>query len=217
MKRLLYAKKNWGLAVIVLLAALLATVCSTTGGSFVKGTRGYLGPAIELSDIDVYDTSNILVPGKEYRFMPMFDSGWTHEASVKNGKMNLKLGIPPDNVLKSFTGNIEGIKLKISPPSVKVYETSFFYREEEGEIFLEYSIQPSKGKLSFDFVYLYYADQDAQIKGSVSASANGVRSKTSYDLTLKRGWNMVIRTGGADTRYKVNEPDNNFKWVVKQY
>ena len=118
MKRLLYIKKNWGFAAIVLLAALLATVCSTTGGSFASGTSGYLGPTIELSDIDVYDASNILVPGKEYGFVPMFDSGWTHEASVKDGKMNLKLGIPPENVLKLFTGKIEGMKLKISPPSV---------------------------------------------------------------------------------------------------
>jgi len=220
MKRLLYAKKNWGLAAIVLLAALLATFCSTTGGSFARGTSGYLGPTIEMSDIDVYDASNILIPGKEYGFVPMFDSGWTHEASVKDGKMNLKLGIPPEGALKPFTGIEEGTKLNISPPSVKIYVTSLFYRKEEEGMYLEYSGQSSKGIPSSDFVYLYYADQDARIKGSISARSTkggGGKSKTTYDLTLKRGWNMVIRTGGADIKYRVGEPDRKFKWVVTKY
>ena len=87
-------------------------------------------------------------------------------------------------------------------------------------MYLEYSGQSSKGIPSSDFVYLYYADQDAQINGSISAistKGSGGKSKTTYDLALKRGWNMVIRTGGADTKYKVGEPNSNFKWVITRY
>ena len=206
-----------GLAVIWLLAILPATGCATTGDYF-KGTKGNLGPTVHLNDIPVDDPDNVMVSGAEYRFVPMFDSGWTHEVYVKDGRMYLTLGTPPGHILKPFTGHIPEAKIAtMKPETAKGHETSFFYKEETIGLSLEYIRPFVRGKPTFDFVYPYYVNEDAIIKDTITLKGAGGQTKTTYNLTLKSGWNVVNRVAsGTTTRYKVGEPRSGFKWIVRR-
>jgi hypothetical protein len=219
MNRFFNIKRIWGKAFLTLLVTSLTAACATTGGGDgPKGTRGYLGSMVEWKEINVYDPENLLVPFQEYEFVHMFDSGWKHEVTLIDGKMNLLLGIPPESSMQHFKGHVEGTILKVTPPDLEVFETSFFYKDEEKGLYIGYESQYSRGKPNFKFSYLYYADRDAAIKGTTTFRGRASSATVKYNLSFKRGWNMVVRTvNGSTTSYKVDVPDRSFKWIARKY
>ena len=205
-------KRCFEITAIAILAGLLITACSTTSGAAtgIGNTRGYLGPSVDWGETDVDDVKDALVPEKEYIFTSAFDSGWTHQAIVKNRKMKLELGTPPEHLLKSLSDIYGGGRLDASPPTAKAFETSFYYLNEEEGLTLGYSNQNLDGPSKFNSISLYYVDQDAVIKGKFTG-----HTRFSYDVKLKKGWNVVTKTvGNLATYYKVAEPGRNFKWTI---
>ena len=97
----------------------------------------------------------------------------------------------------------------MSPAATRFYQTGFNYENEETRLTLALSNQDIRGKTMFDYVFLYYADEDATVKGVVAGQR--------FDLNLKKGWNVVNKTNtSTETVYKVGEPRRNFAWTVRR-
>ena len=101
------------------------------------------------------------------------------------------------------------------PPSVKV----------EGDIRVEYlglAEFVSDGgyrlrfqKSEYDFYAFFYADRSVKANGSWSNGGD----TTSIDITLKKGWNLVliqITSSGSSfsARYTSINPDSNYRWTL---
>jgi len=97
--------------------------------------------------------------------------------TVKNGKLNMKLGTPISSALQSYTS---GSGLTVNPPDAQVY--------------VDFTVGPF---WSSDGKYMLYCggpnnSQAAPIYVNKDATASGTMETNTINMSLKTGWNYMI-------------------------
>jgi hypothetical protein len=123
---------------------------------------------------------------------------------ITNGKLTIRLGTPKVEVLGSLSTYV-GSTGTVSN-DVKIYTLDHFVSNDDSRLL---TFQKSDAVV----VLFFYADKDATATGIATLGT----ITYSLNLTLKKGWNMVIweaSDGNGNDKMTSGTPDNNFKWTA---
>jgi len=119
-------------------------------------------------------------------------------ATISGSKLTIKLGVPKDEFLKEQE---IGKYVTMTPSNAKVFLFNTLYTYD-GEYYL--SCMKDDSELGF-----IYVDRDVTIKGTEDMST--------YDMSLKKGWNYVIPTIEKKDKYTFTSSTtmpSGFQWTV---
>ncbi len=142
------------------------------------------------------------------------------EASISaNGDFEMNL---PDIVLGySYLSSPANIcdEIKFSPESLKIAVIDAFWLFDPQEAIIGYIFQGStqasiKGRLGEEIVLRWYANQNSLITGSASCGPHGVT--VDFKLSLKKGWNDVVRHFHSDSEASIHTSKNinSMRWYM---
>jgi hypothetical protein len=134
----------------------------------------------------------------------------------KNGGFTLKFSTTvPDWCLWSFD-NEDFNNLNISDPKVKFSSLGDLYivaYDKAGINVCTLYLEGKNGNIEA-CVYYIYSDRICAITSKANSTYNEV-----YNVSLKKGWNIVYRYNGSETKYNLtNQPPQNvsLKWVTRE-
>jgi hypothetical protein len=143
----------------------------------------------------------------------------------ENGQMTLaegpvfadgafELNLPDIVVGYSYLSTLKNIceNINIEPESLKIAVVDAFWLFDSNKTLIGYIFQGStqaaiSGRLGEKMVSRWYANQSSQIYGTARCGPNGMA--VNFKLSLKKGWNEVIRQFQPDATVSIHTSQNS--------
>jgi hypothetical protein len=208
-RRYLYGIAVWTLAMIM----LLALVGCDTGGSSGDGLvlSGNITSDGKVTNAAVSGVGNDYTADfprfydDSYNKTQLNDIMPNSSVMITNGKLTVNLGTPKVEVLEPLSTYITNGSGTVSNDA-KIYSLDHFVSSDESRLL---TFQKSDAVV----VLFFYADKDATATGTVTLGD----TTYSCNLTLKKGWNMVIweaSDGNGNDKMTSGTPDDSFEWTA---
>jgi hypothetical protein len=209
------------LAFSLILTLALATVsCKEDGGGGSDSTTGGSGsiPGGNITgNIAAADNAAPSVTNFSYWYdgTPLSDEIPGSSVTVSGGKVNIKLGTPPNDEMVSFAEIIEDwlAGITANPSSAKIYEDGLdglvFYSSDR-----QYALAYMK---DFNNMALFwYVDKDVTVTGThTGTTGSGETWTQKLNCSLKTGWNYVYGSmSGTTVNMTTGAAPSGYKWQV---
>ena len=130
---------------------------------------------------------------------------------ISGGKVTINFGTPKSDYLSTFNNWLTEYGLTVSPSNAKFFVFNNLVTAD-GKYFL--GCIKDDNNLSI----LFYADKDATISGTASDIDGGKVWTSTFNVSLKKGWNYLIMSDNEETSTatytsSVTQP-SGFKWTV---
>jgi len=135
--------------------------------------------------------------------------------TVKNGKLNMKLGTPKTEYLQSGSSQLPS-DVTMNPSDVKsfLFESGFYTSNESYKLSI---VGPTNYSNDPCFAILFYADKGGTVNGTYTQTGENNYSYTmTFNMSINKGWNYQIqeRQQNSNTITCSQTLPSGYNWVI---